>query len=161
MYSLSSCEKSPPPQNHQLNILTSTSKTQVHDFVGELTFQNRLKNTFCEIKTYSQGGMSGQRHKLIGIGAFVLHTPLFLPVPNQPKRALLHEGNIESPGDRGRRLRGQSADWIPTPGTDSTCGGSSTRNLPRALSLQGPECGVQSSAFPGGGDVDDPVSSVE
>ena len=32
--------KSPPPRNHQLNVVTSDSKQQVDHFVGELTFEN-------------------------------------------------------------------------------------------------------------------------
>ena len=38
MYLLISFRKSTSPQNRQLNILISTSKQLVDDFVGELTF---------------------------------------------------------------------------------------------------------------------------
>ena len=46
-----SFRKSTLSQNRQLNISTSKSKQYVDDFVGELTFQNHLINTFCEIKS--------------------------------------------------------------------------------------------------------------
>jgi len=38
-------------QSLHLNIFISNSEQQVDDFVGELTFQNSLTNTLCEIKS--------------------------------------------------------------------------------------------------------------
>ena len=54
---LISFRKATPPQNRQLNILISNAKQQVDDCVGELTFQNLLINTFCEM--ISAAGKSG------------------------------------------------------------------------------------------------------
>jgi hypothetical protein len=42
------CGKSTPSQNRQLDIVISHNK-HVDDFVGELTFCNKLIGTFCEI----------------------------------------------------------------------------------------------------------------
>ena len=47
MYQFNGFRKSTPPQNRQLNVLTSRSKHEVDDVVGELTFENYSIRTFC------------------------------------------------------------------------------------------------------------------
>ena len=51
MYYLNSFRESTSPHNRQFVILISKSEQQVDDFVGDLTFQNHSKNTFCEIRS--------------------------------------------------------------------------------------------------------------
>ena len=50
MYQLNGFGKPTPPQNRQLIILISKREEQVDDVVGGVTFQNRLINTFCEMR---------------------------------------------------------------------------------------------------------------
>ena len=49
-----------PSQDRQLHIFIFNIEQQVDDCVGELTFQNRLIDRFCEMRSYrvvdSQGG---------------------------------------------------------------------------------------------------------
>ena len=52
-YSLMSFTRLTPPQNRQIDNLVRNSKQQVDTFVGELNFQNKSMNTFCEIRLAS------------------------------------------------------------------------------------------------------------
>ena len=47
--------ESTAPQNRQLTIWISNIEEQVDDSVGELTFPNKLINTFCEIPVDESG----------------------------------------------------------------------------------------------------------
>ena len=50
MYLLIRFRKSTPRQNRKLIVYYYHLEYEVHGFVGELTFQNLLTNTVCEIK---------------------------------------------------------------------------------------------------------------
>jgi hypothetical protein len=54
MYLSISFRKPTPLRNRQFDISISNSERQVDDFVGELTFQNQLINTFDETKSLPQ-----------------------------------------------------------------------------------------------------------
>ena len=49
MYLSICCRKSTPPQNRQLNLLSSNSKQQVDGLEGVLTASNHLMNILCEM----------------------------------------------------------------------------------------------------------------
>ena len=51
MYQSISFRKSSPPHDRQLDMLISNGKQQVDNYWGELTFQNRSIDTFCEMKS--------------------------------------------------------------------------------------------------------------
>jgi hypothetical protein len=50
MYSLIGCRMSTPPQHRPVDIWITYRKQEVDDFVGGLTFQNKIMNTFCETR---------------------------------------------------------------------------------------------------------------
>ena len=63
MYSSNGFRNSTPPQNRRLIVSISNNKKYVDSFVRELTFQNHLINTLCEMRVLPR---RAQTHEGVG-----------------------------------------------------------------------------------------------
>jgi hypothetical protein len=70
MYQLDDFRTSTPPQNCQLIVSISNSNKYCNDFVGELTFQNRLVQIFCEINSDRDADADGLEERLAELAPF-------------------------------------------------------------------------------------------